>query len=77
MRTINFTTYFPFISSIVPYSKFVMGEISKLEVLISGTVLVISVGLIAYAASRINVKGVMVYGEKFKWTQLSAMEKKY
>lgn len=68
--------HFPFFSPIVAYSKFVMGEISTLELLISGTVLVISIGLISYAASRIYVKGVMVYGEKFKWSQLSAMFKK-
>jgi ABC-2 type transport system permease protein len=73
---VTFSTYFPFFSPIVAYSKFVMGEISTLELLISGIVLVISIGLISYAASRIYVKGVMVYGEKFKWSQLSAMFRK-
>jgi ABC-2 type transport system permease protein len=73
---VTFSTYFPFFSPIVAYSKFVMGEISTLELLISGIVLVISIGLISYAASRIYVKCVMVYGEKFKWSQLSAMFKK-
>ncbi|MBY0148043.1 ABC transporter permease [Neobacillus niacini] len=73
---VTFSTYFPFFSPIVAYSKFVMGEISTLELLISGAVLIISIGLLAYAASRIYVKGVMVYGEKFKWSQLTAMLKK-
>jgi ABC-2 type transport system permease protein len=73
---VTFSTYFPFFSPIVAYSKFVMGEISTVELLISGAVLVLSIGLISYAASRIYVKGVMVYGEKFKWSQLSAMFKK-
>ncbi|MFP7298035.1 ABC transporter permease [Neobacillus niacini] len=73
---VTFSTYFPFFSPIVAYSKFVMGEISTLELIISGGVLVISIGLISYAAARIYVKGVMVYGEKFKWSHLSAMLKK-
>ena len=73
---VTFSTYFPFFSPIVAYSKYVMGEISTLELVMSGVVLIISIGLIAYGASRIYVKGVMVYGEKFKWSHLRAMLKK-
>ena len=73
---VTFSTYFPFFSPIVAYSKYVMGEISSFELVISGAVLIISIGLIAYAASKIYVKGVMVYGEKFKWSHISAMLKK-
>jgi ABC-2 type transport system permease protein len=73
---VTFSTYFPFFSPIVANSKFGMGEITTLELLFSGAVLIISIGLLAYAASRIHVKGVMVYGEKFKWSQLTAMLKK-
>jgi len=73
---VTFATYFPFFSPIVAFSKFVMGELSTGELIGSGAVLVASIMLIAYLASRIYVKGVMVYGEKFKWSQLGAMMKK-
>jgi ABC-2 type transport system permease protein len=71
-----FATYFPFFSPIVAFSKYVMGELTTGELLLSGAVLVASILLIAYLASRIYVKGVMVYGEKFKWSQMSGMLKK-
>lgn len=71
-----FATYFPFFSPIVAFSKYVMGELTTGELLLSGAVLVVSILLIAYLASRIYVKGVMVYGEKFKWSQMSGMLKK-
>jgi ABC-2 type transport system permease protein len=73
---VTFATYFPFFSPIVAFSKYVMGELSTMELVGSGAVLVASIMLIAYLASRIYVKGVMVYGEKFKWSQLGAMMKK-
>jgi ABC-2 type transport system permease protein len=73
---VTFATYFPFFSPIVAYSKYVMGELSGLELAGSGAVLVASILLIAYLASRIYVKGVMIYGEKFKWSQLGDMLKK-
>ncbi|MEC1524238.1 ABC transporter permease [Neobacillus niacini] len=73
---VNFSTYFPFFSPIVAYSKFVMGELTTLELIISGAILVTSILLLAIGASKIYVKGVMVYGEKFKWSHLSAMFKK-
>jgi ABC-2 type transport system permease protein len=75
-RLVTFATYFPFFSPIVAFSKYVMGELSTVELVGSGAVLVASIMLIAYLASRIYVKGVMVYGEKFKWSQLGAMMKK-
>ncbi|MFJ5762237.1 hypothetical protein ACIQAA_24560 [Neobacillus sp. NPDC093182] len=62
---ITFSTYFPFFSPIVAYSKFVIGELTTLELIISGTILVASILLLAIGASKIYVKGVMVYGEKF------------
>ncbi|WP_226086794.1 ABC transporter permease [Mesobacillus sp. S13] len=73
---VTFSTYFPFFSPIVAFSKYVMGELTTGELLLSGAVLVASILLIAYLASRIYVKGVMVYGEKFKWSQMSGMLKK-
>lgn len=73
---VTFATYFPFFSPIVAFSKYVMGELSTMELVGSGAVLVASIMLIAYLASRIYVKGVMVYGEKFKWSQLGEMMKK-
>lgn len=73
---VTFATYFPFFSPIVAFSKYVMGELSTVELVGSGAVLVASIMLIAYLASRIYVKGVMVYGEKFKWSQLGTMMRK-
>lgn len=73
---VTFATYFPFFSPIVAFSKYVMGELSTVELIGSGAVLIASIMLIAYLASRIYVKGVMVYGEKFKWSQLGEMMKK-
>jgi len=73
---VTFATYFPFFSPIVAFSKYVMGELSTAELIGSGAVLVASIMLIAYLASRIYVKGVMVYGEKFQWSQLGDMMKK-
>ncbi|MGV2940469.1 ABC transporter permease [Mesobacillus sp. LC4] len=73
---VTFSTYFPFFSPIVAFSKYVMGELTTGELLLSGAVLVASILLIAYLSSRIYVKGVMVYGEKFKWSQMSGMLKK-
>lgn len=73
---VTFATYFPFFSPIVAFSKYVMGELSTVELAGSGAVLVASIMLIAYLASRIYVKGVMVYGEKFKWSQLGTMMRK-
>lgn len=46
------------------------------KLMISGAILVASIQLLAIGASKIYVKGVMVYGEKFKWSHLSAMFKK-
>ncbi|MBM7661523.1 ABC-2 type transport system permease protein [Bacillus mesophilus] len=73
---VSFSTYFPFFSPIVAFAKFVMGEITTIELVISGGILLTSILLIAYLSSRIYVKGVMVYGEKFKWSQLSELVKK-
>jgi ABC-2 type transport system permease protein len=73
---VTFATYFPFFSPIVAFSKYVMGELSTGETVLSGAVLLASILLLAYLASRIYVKGVMVYGEKFKWSQLGEMLKK-
>ncbi|WP_456277718.1 ABC transporter permease [Bacillus sp. AK128] len=73
---VTFSTYFPFFSPIVAFAKFVMGEITMIQLVISGVILLASILLIAYLASRIYVKGVMVYGEKFKWSQLSELVKK-
>ena len=73
---VSFATYFPFFSPIVAFSKYVMGELTTGELLLSGAILIVSILLIAYLASRIYVKGVMVYGEKFKWSQMSGMLKK-
>jgi ABC-2 type transport system permease protein len=73
---VTFSTYFPFFSPIVAFSKYVMGELPLIQYVASGTTLIVSILLIAYLASRIYVKGVMVYGEKFKWSNISNMIKK-
>jgi ABC-2 type transport system permease protein len=70
---VTFGTYFPFFSPIVTFSKYVMGELTAGQLILSGSILVGSILIIAYLASRIYVKGVMVYGEKFKWANLKVM----
>lgn len=72
---VKVSTYIPFFSPIVAFSRVVMGEISTLELILSSAVLVVSIALIAFFASRIYVKGVMVYGEKFKWSQIKDLAK--
>ncbi|MEO2076837.1 MAG: ABC transporter permease [Bacillus sp. (in: firmicutes)] len=70
---VTFGTYFPFFSPIVAFSKYVLGEMTAGQLALSGSILVASILFIAYLASRIYVKGVMVYGEKFKWSNLKVM----
>ena len=43
---VTFSTYFPFFSPIAEYSKFVMGELTTLELIISGAILVASILLL-------------------------------
>ncbi|RHW40298.1 ABC transporter permease [Neobacillus notoginsengisoli] len=58
------SSYIPFFSPMVVFSRIVLGEAGVLEILMSIVVLLASIGLLSFIANRIYSKGVMRYSGK-------------
>jgi ABC-2 type transport system permease protein len=69
------SSYIPFFSPMVTFSRIVLGEAGSLEVILSIVVLVISIGILSYIANRIYSKGVMRYSGKTNLTDVIKMAK--
>ncbi|WHY73467.1 ABC transporter permease [Fictibacillus enclensis] len=69
------SSYIPFFSPIVTFSRIVAGEAGTLEVIITIAILLISLLFINRLAGRIYVHGVMHYGGKVKFKDMILLAK--
>ncbi|MBP0723983.1 ABC transporter permease [Bacillus sp. RG28] len=70
------SSYIPFLSPQVTFTRFVAGETSGMEIGLTILILVLSIMLIAMLAGRVYVNGVMFYSEKVKWKDILKLVKK-
>lgn len=70
------SSYIPLFSPFVTFARIVSGEAGLVEVGISIGLLLISIGVINYIASKVYVQGVMNYSDKVKLGNIIAFRKK-
>jgi len=73
---VKVSSYIPFLSPQVTFTRFVAGETSSMEIGITVLMLVFSITVIAMLAGRVYVNGVMYYSEKVKWKDILKLVKK-
>lgn len=73
---VTITSYVPFSSPMVTFTRIVLGEAALLEVIISLTILVLTIALLSVLASRIYKNGVMKYSSKVTLKDIFKMAKK-
>lgn len=71
------SSYIPFFSPLVTFSRFVAGEAGAMEMSISIGITIVTIAIITVLASRIYVNGVMYYGEKLKWKEIGRFLKRH
>jgi ABC-2 type transport system permease protein len=70
------SSYIPFFSPIITFSRIVAGEAGILEVIITIALLLGAIAVLNIFASRIYVNGVMNYSEKVNWKDFIRFAKK-
>ncbi|RDU37384.1 ABC transporter permease [Neobacillus piezotolerans] len=69
------SSYIPFFSPMVVFSRIVLGEAGVLEVCVSIAILIATIGVLSYIANRIYTKGVMRYNGKTTLVDIVKMAK--
>ncbi|PGT77607.1 ABC transporter permease [Bacillus paramobilis] len=70
------SSYVPFFTPMVTFSRFVAGETGMLEITITLLVLLTTIGILSAVTSRIYVNGVMNYSDKVKFKDLAKFIKR-
>ncbi|PGK34307.1 sodium export permease [Bacillus anthracis] len=70
------SSYVPFFTPMVTFSRFVAGEASMLEIMITLAGLLATIGILSAVTSRIYVNGVMNYSDKVKFKDLAKFIKR-
>ncbi|MFB6727518.1 ABC transporter permease [Bacillus mobilis] len=70
------SSYVPFFTPMVTFSRFVAGETGMLEITITLLVLLATIGILSAVTSRIYVNGVMNYSDKVKFKDLAKFIKR-
>ncbi|MBE7095701.1 ABC transporter permease [Bacillus cereus] len=70
------SSYVPFFTPMVTFSRFVAGETGMLEIMITLAGLLATIGILSAVTSRIYVNGVMNYSEKVKFKDLAKFIKR-
>jgi ABC-2 type transport system permease protein len=73
---VTISSFIPFFSPLVAFSRFVAGEMNSIEIISSILILIVTIGIITRIASRIYVNGVMFYSEKVKWKDIARLVKR-
>lgn len=74
---VKVSSFFPFFSPLVAFSRFVAGEMNSIEIISSILILIVTIAIITRIASRIYVNGVMFYSEKVKWKDIARLVKRH
>lgn len=69
------SSYIPFFSPMVVFSRIVLGEAGIMEICLSIAILLATIGLLSYVANRIYAKGVMRYSGKTNLADIVKMVK--
>ncbi|PIE95244.1 ABC transporter permease [Bacillus fungorum] len=70
------SSYVPFFTPMVTFSRFVAGEAGMLEIMITLAGLLATIGILSAVTSRIYVNGVMNYSDKVKFKDLAKFIKR-
>ncbi|MDA1677058.1 ABC transporter permease [Bacillus cereus group sp. TH152-1LC] len=70
------SSYVPFFTPMVTFSRFVAGETGMLEITITLLILLATIGILSAVTSRIYVNGVMNYSDKVKFKDLAKFIKR-
>ncbi|EJQ49146.1 hypothetical protein IEE_00956 [Bacillus cereus BAG5X1-1] len=70
------SSYVPFFTPMITFSRFVAGEAGMLEITITMAVLLATIGILSAVTSRIYVNGVMNYSDKVKFKDLAKFIKR-
>ncbi|MED2184218.1 ABC transporter permease [Bacillus wiedmannii] len=70
------SSYVPFFTPMVTFSRFVAGETGMLEIMITLAGLLATIGILSTVTSRIYVNGVMNYSDKVKFKDLAKFIKR-
>ncbi|MES5956982.1 ABC transporter permease [Bacillus fungorum] len=70
------SSYVPFFTPMVTFSRFVAGEAGMLEIMITLAGLLATMGILSAVTSRIYVNGVMSYSDKVKFKDLAKFIKR-
>ncbi|PEL92421.1 ABC transporter permease [Bacillus wiedmannii] len=70
------SSYVPFFTPMVTFSRFVAGETGMLEIMITLAGLLATIGILSAVTSRIYVNGVMKYSDKVKFKDLAKFIKR-
>lgn len=70
------SSYVPFFTPMVTFSRFVAGETGMLEIMITLAGLLVTIGILSAVTSRIYVNGVMNYSDKVKFKDLAKFIKR-
>ncbi|MDM5190194.1 ABC transporter permease [Bacillus sp. DX4.1] len=70
------SSYIPFFTPMVTFSRIVAGEASALEISITLAILLVTIGILNVVTSRIYVNGVMNYSDKVKFKDLAKFIKR-
>ncbi|MBS9801799.1 ABC transporter permease [Bacillus toyonensis] len=70
------SSYVPFFTPMVTFSRFVAGETGMLEIMITLVGLLATIGILSAVTSRIYVNGVMNYSDKVKFKDLAKFIKR-
>ncbi|QWH13975.1 ABC transporter permease [Bacillus mycoides] len=71
------SSYVPFFTPMVTFSRFVAGEAGMLEITITLAGLLATIGILSAVTSRIYVNGVMNYSDKVKFKDLAKFIKRH
>ncbi|HDR6274568.1 TPA: ABC transporter permease [Bacillus cereus] len=74
--TVVISSYVPFFTPMVTFSRFVAGETGMLEIMITLAGLLATIGILSAVTSRIYVNGVMNYSDKVKFKDLAKFIKR-
>jgi ABC-2 type transport system permease protein len=70
------SSYIPFFTPMVTFSRIVAGEAGAIEISTTLAILVVTIVIINWIASRIYVNGVMNYSDKVKFKDLAKFMKR-
>lgn len=70
------SSYIPFFTPMVTFSRVVAGEAGTLEISIKLAILLVTIGILNVVTSRIYVNGVMNYSDKVKFKDLAKFIKR-